>query len=195
MVQWNEVIASLSLQISSHPSLAKPLGICDLQPQTVMVNVSYLHNSLGMTLWLLGCLEHGVPLLQLHRQCQDQIWLSLLAQYNWVVYGIDVRIALQTVPSSNSLGSCCCMKIQPIVDACPNYLDSSSHMLLAYLPTFGWLAQFDHPSVGDRLNYESSESWGTRAVASKSEQQTVTLDQTRSSLELHVDTTHERYRS
>jgi hypothetical protein len=73
MVQCNEVIASLSLQISSRPSLAKPLGIRDLQPQTVMVNISYLHSSLGVTSWLLGCLEYDVLLLWLHRQGQDQI--------------------------------------------------------------------------------------------------------------------------
>jgi hypothetical protein len=49
MVQCNEVIASLSLQISSRPSLVKPLGIRDLQPQTIMVDVSYLHSSLDVT--------------------------------------------------------------------------------------------------------------------------------------------------
>jgi hypothetical protein len=42
------------------------------------------------------------------------------------------------------------MKTQPMVDACPNYLDSPSHMLLAYIPGFGLLAQFDHPFVVDR---------------------------------------------
>jgi hypothetical protein len=72
MVQCNEVIAFLSLQISSHPSLEKPLVIRDLQPQIVMVDVSYLHSSLGETSWLLGCLEYGVLLFQLHRQGQDQ---------------------------------------------------------------------------------------------------------------------------
>jgi hypothetical protein len=73
MVQCNEVIASLSLQISSRPSLVKTLGIRGLQPQTIMVNVSYLHSSLGVTLRLLGCVEYGVLLLRLHRQGQDQI--------------------------------------------------------------------------------------------------------------------------
>jgi hypothetical protein len=73
MVQCNEVIVSLSLQISLHPSLAKPIGIRDRQPQTIMVDISYLHSSLGVTLWLLGCLEYDVLLLRLHRQCQDQI--------------------------------------------------------------------------------------------------------------------------
>jgi hypothetical protein len=66
MVQCNEVIASLSLQISSRPSLVKPLGIHDLPPQTIMVDISYLHSSLGVTSWLFGCLEYGVPLLRLH---------------------------------------------------------------------------------------------------------------------------------
>jgi hypothetical protein len=70
------------------------------------------------------------------------------------VYNIDVCIALQTVPSSNSLGSYCCMKTQPMADACPNYLDSPSHMLLANLPGFGLLAQFGHPSTGDRSSCE-----------------------------------------
>jgi hypothetical protein len=73
MVQCNKVIASLSLQISSLPTLVKPLGIRDLQPQTVMVDVSYLHSSLGATSWLLGCLEYDVLLLWLHRQGHDQI--------------------------------------------------------------------------------------------------------------------------
>jgi hypothetical protein len=50
MVRCIEVIAFLSLQISSRPSLTKPLGIRDLQPQTVMVDISYLHSSLDVTL-------------------------------------------------------------------------------------------------------------------------------------------------
>jgi hypothetical protein len=49
--------------------------------------------------------------------------------------------------------------------------------------------------MSDRLNCESSESRGMRAAAPKREQQTMTLDRTRLSLELHVDTTHEQYRS
>jgi hypothetical protein len=44
-------------------------------------------------------------------------------------------------------------------------------MLLAYLPGFGLLAQFGHLSTGDRLNYESSEFRGMRAIAPKSEGQ------------------------
>jgi hypothetical protein len=71
MIQCNEVIASLSLQISSRPSLAKPLSTHDLQPQTVKVGISCLHSSLGVTLRLLCCHEYGVPLLRLHQQCQD----------------------------------------------------------------------------------------------------------------------------
>jgi hypothetical protein len=67
MIQCNEVIASLSLQISLRPSLVKHLSIRGLQTQTVMIDASYLHNSLGMTSQLLGCLEYGVPLLRLHR--------------------------------------------------------------------------------------------------------------------------------
>jgi hypothetical protein len=69
------------------------------------------------------------------------------------------------------------MKAQPMTDACPNYLDSPSRMLLAYLPGFGLLAQFGHPSAGDRPNCESSEFRGTCAVAPKSERETATLDQ------------------
>jgi hypothetical protein len=50
-------------------------------------------------------------------------------------------------------------------------------MLLAYLPEFGLLVQFGHPSMSDMPNCESSESRGTRAVAPKSERQTATLNQ------------------
>jgi hypothetical protein len=50
MVQYNEVIASLSLKISSRPSLVKPLSTRGLQPQTVRVNASCLHSSVGATL-------------------------------------------------------------------------------------------------------------------------------------------------
>jgi hypothetical protein len=50
-------------------------------------------------------------------------------------------------------------------------------MLLAYLLGFGLLTQFSHPSMGDRLNYESSEFQGMRVVAPKSERQTATLNQ------------------
>jgi hypothetical protein len=59
------------------------------------------------------------------------------------------------------------MKIQPMVDSYPNYLDIPSHKLKAYPLKFGLLSQFDHPSTGDRLNYESSKSQGTRVVAPK----------------------------
>jgi hypothetical protein len=68
------------------------------------------------------------------------------------------------------------MKTQPMVEICPNYLDSPSRMLSACLPGFGLLAQFGHPSVGDRLNYELSEFQVTCAVTPKSERQTTTLD-------------------
>jgi hypothetical protein len=67
MVQYNEVIASLSLQISSHPSLVKSLSTRGLQPQTVNVSASCLHNSLGATLWLLSFLGYDVPLLRLQQ--------------------------------------------------------------------------------------------------------------------------------
>jgi hypothetical protein len=66
MVQCNEMIASLSFQIASRLSLAKPLGIRDLQPQTVMVDASCLHSSIDVTLRLLGCFEYDVLLLRLH---------------------------------------------------------------------------------------------------------------------------------
>jgi hypothetical protein len=45
-----------------------------------------------------------------------------------------------------------------MVDSSPNYLDAPSHKPLAYLPEFGLLTQFGHPSAGDRPNYGSSES-------------------------------------
>jgi hypothetical protein len=86
------------------------------------------------------------------------------------------------------------MKTQSMANACPNYHDSPSRMLLAYLLRFGLLTQFDHPSVADRPNYESSQFRGNHVVVPISEQQIVTLDQTRPSLGLHVDTTHERCR-
>jgi hypothetical protein len=73
MVQCNEVIAFLSPQTSSRPSLVRPLGTHDLQPQTVRVGASCLRSSLGMTSQLLGCLEDGVLLLRPHQRCQDQI--------------------------------------------------------------------------------------------------------------------------
>jgi hypothetical protein len=72
MVQYNEVIASLSLQISSRPSLVKPLSIRGLQPQTIKVSISCLHSSLGATLRLLSYLVYDIPLLQPHQH----VWLK-----------------------------------------------------------------------------------------------------------------------
>jgi hypothetical protein len=82
MVQYNEVIASLSLQISSRPSLAKPLSTRGLQPQTVRVDASYLYSSLGAALRLSSFLGYDVPLLQPQQRCPGQIQLSLLARSN-----------------------------------------------------------------------------------------------------------------
>jgi hypothetical protein len=73
MVQFNEVIASLSLQISSRLSLVKPLSTRGLPPQTVKVGASCLHSSLGITLRLLSFLRYDVPLLRPQQQCLDQI--------------------------------------------------------------------------------------------------------------------------
>jgi hypothetical protein len=73
MVQYNEVIAFLSLQISSRPSLAKHLSTCGLQPQTVRVGASCLHSSLGATLWLLNFLGYDVPFIRPQQQCPGQI--------------------------------------------------------------------------------------------------------------------------
>jgi hypothetical protein len=73
MVQYNKVIASLSLQISSRPSLTKLLSTRGLQPQTVRVGASCLHNSLGATLRLSNLLGYDVPLLQPQQQCLGQI--------------------------------------------------------------------------------------------------------------------------
>jgi hypothetical protein len=64
MVQYNEVTVSLSLQISSHPSLAKPLSTHGLQSQTVRVGASYLRSSLGAALRPSSFLGYDVPLLQ-----------------------------------------------------------------------------------------------------------------------------------
>jgi hypothetical protein len=73
MVQYNEVIASLSLQISSRPSLAKPLSTRGLKPQTVRVGASCLHSSLGVTLRLLSFLGYDVPFLRPQQQYLGQI--------------------------------------------------------------------------------------------------------------------------
>jgi hypothetical protein len=73
MVQYNEVIASLSFQISSRPSLVKPLSTRGLQPQTVKVGVSCLHSSLSATLWLLNFIGYDVPLLRPQQQCLGQM--------------------------------------------------------------------------------------------------------------------------
>jgi hypothetical protein len=139
MVWYSEVLVSLSPQTSSRPSLAKPLSTHDLQHQTLRVDASYLHNSLDVTSRLLSCLKYGVLLLRLHRWCQDQIWLSLLAQSNWAMCGIDVYIELKTMSFSDSLGSCC-IRTQLMTDSCTNYQNIPSRKPVAYLPEFGWLA-------------------------------------------------------
>jgi hypothetical protein len=72
IVWCSEVLVFISPQTSSHPSLAKPLSTHDLQPQTLRVGISCLHNSLDVTSWLLGYLEYDVPLLRLHQWDQDQ---------------------------------------------------------------------------------------------------------------------------
>jgi hypothetical protein len=82
MVQYNEVIASLSLQISSHPSLVKPLSMRGLQPQPIKVGASCLHSSLDATLRLSSFLGYDVPLLRPQQQCLGQILLSHLARFN-----------------------------------------------------------------------------------------------------------------
>jgi hypothetical protein len=64
MVQYNGVIAYLSLQISSRPSLVKLLSTRGLPPQIVSVGASYLHSSLGATLRFSNFLGYDVPLLQ-----------------------------------------------------------------------------------------------------------------------------------
>jgi hypothetical protein len=90
--------------------------------------------------------------------------------------GIDVRIALQMVPSSHSLGSYCCMRTLPTINSCPNSLDTPSHKLVTYPLGFGLLAQFGRLSTDDRLNYGSNESLGAHTVAPKNERQTSTID-------------------
>jgi hypothetical protein len=98
------------------------------------------------------------------------------------------------VPSSDSLGSCYSRKTQPMANSCPNYQDVPSHKPFAYLSEFDLLSQFGHLFVGDRLKCESSDSQEKHAVVPRSEQQTVTVNQRQSSLELHEDITHKRYR-
>jgi hypothetical protein len=68
IVQYNKVIASLSFQISSRHSLAKHLSTRGLQPQTIRVDASCLHSSLGATLRLLNFLGYDVPLLRPQQQ-------------------------------------------------------------------------------------------------------------------------------
>jgi hypothetical protein len=111
------------------------------------------------------------------------------------LYGIVVHIELQTVSSSNSLGSCHCMRTQLMTNSCANYQDIPSRKIWAYILEFGLLTLFGHPSTSDRPNYESSESQGIHAIAPKSERQTATLDQRWSSLKLRANITHEWCRS
>jgi hypothetical protein len=54
-----------------------------------------------------------------------------------------------------------------MVDSGPNFLNVSEHRLSAYLQGFGCLAQFCHPSMGDRSNCGSSESRGMFAIDPK----------------------------
>jgi hypothetical protein len=89
--------------------------------------------------------------------------------------GINVRIALQTAPFSDSPGSYFCTRTLPTTNFCPNSLDIPSHKPVTYPPGFGLLTQFGHPFMDDRLDYGLNESLGTRAVAPKSERQTMTL--------------------
>jgi hypothetical protein len=57
-----------------------------------------------------------------------------------------------------------------MADSFPSCLGVPLCRLLAYLPIFGSLAQFDHPPVSDRLNYESSESRGKHAIVPRNKQ-------------------------
>jgi hypothetical protein len=82
MIQYNEVTTFLSLQISSRPSLVKPLSTRGLQPQTVRVGASCLRSSLGAALRPSSFLGYDVPLLQPQQQCPGQIQFSLLARSN-----------------------------------------------------------------------------------------------------------------
>jgi hypothetical protein len=99
------------------------------------------------------------------------------------------------MPSLNSLGNYCYKRIQPRVNFDPSFHDVPKHRLSTYLWVFGWLAQFGHPSVGDRLNYGSGEFRGTRAVAPNSERQTVILGQRLSSSKLRASISCELCRS
>jgi hypothetical protein len=87
-----------------------------------------------------------------------------------------VHTILEMVPSSDSLGNYYCMRTQPTIDSCPNFLGIPSHKPVAYLQEFGLLALFGHPFV-DRPNYGSNEFRGKRAIAPRSERQIVTLNQ------------------
>jgi hypothetical protein len=64
-----------------------------------------------------------------------------------------------------------------MANSCLNYQVVPSHKPLAYLLESDLLSQFGYSSVGDRLNYGSSESQGKHAVVPKNKQQTVALGQ------------------
>jgi hypothetical protein len=66
IVWCSEVPTLLSSQTSSHPSSTKLLGTHDVKPQTLRIGTSCLHNSLGVTSQLLGCLECDWLSLQPH---------------------------------------------------------------------------------------------------------------------------------
>jgi hypothetical protein len=99
------------------------------------------------------------------------------------------------VPSLNSLGKYCYKRIQAKVNSDPSFLNVPKHMFLAYLRVFGCLAQFDHLFAGDRSNYGLGEFRGMRAVAPKSERQTMNLGRKLSSSELRASIARERYKS
>jgi hypothetical protein len=140
----------------------------DPQLQTLRVSTSYLHNSLGMISW---------PLVSAFSTRSGPNIIFSLGSIQ--LSGVRHRCPYSTlmVPSSDSLGSCCCTRTLPTANYCPNSLDIPSHKPVTYPRGFGSLAQFGYPSMDDRSNYGSNESRGTRAVAPKSDRQTTTLDQ------------------
>lgn len=98
---------------------------------------------------------------------------------------------LGTITSSNWFGSCCCRRILHKVASCPHLTFLAKHKLSTYLQGYGWFSQFDHLSVGDKLNWTLGPYPKLHATTAKSEKWIGFLDLILSSLEHHVGTVAE----
>jgi hypothetical protein len=59
-------------------------------------------------------------------------------------------LAYQTVPSSNSLDSYCCMRTRHTIDSYPNFFHTIEHKLLAYILESDLLSWSVHRFKGDK---------------------------------------------